>query len=395
MEQNQNPNRPQRRSPVARNRRLQGQYLSWLLIGVILMFTVLGIVIKDRDFSESENRKLAAFPEVTLSSLSDGSFLSGLGDYVADQFPMRDLWISLNLKFNQLLGQKEASGVYLCADDYLMQIPAEPNEVQLQRNLAAVSDFAATHSNLNTVMTIVPNAVTVNADKLPANAPVRDQLADLAQIKSGLSGVTFADVTDMLLSHKDEQLFYRTDHHWTSLGAYYAFETLAPYLNVQTPIWSSYTVYTVSDTFEGTLSSKSGSHTVKDMVQVFAPSTDIEYYVTYEDDQTGICSMYDRSALDKKDHYTVFFGGNYGRVDITTTADTGRCLLVFKDSYANCFMQFLYPYFDHITMIDPRYYYDNVENVIKSEAITDVLYLYNLDTFLGDSSLADVLNAGN
>ena len=82
-------------------------------------------------------------------------------------------------------------------------------------------------------------------------------------------------------------------------------------------------------------------------------------------------------------------------MDITTSADTGRSLLVFKDSYANCFMQFLYPYFDHITMIDPRYYYDNVENVIRSEGITDVLYLYNLDTFLGDSSLADVLMAGN
>ena len=78
-------------------------------------------------------------------------------------------------------------------------------------------------------------------------------------------------------------------------------------------------------------------------------------------------------------------------MDITTTADTGRCLLVFKDSYANCMMQFLYPYYEHITMIDPRYYYDNVEKVISSESITDVLFLYNLDTFLSDSSLADTL----
>ena len=82
-------------------------------------------------------------------------------------------------------------------------------------------------------------------------------------------------------------------------------------------------------------------------------------------------------------------------MDRTTTADTGRSLLVFKDSYANCFIQFLYPYFDHITMIDPRYYYDNVENVLKSEAVTDVLYLYNADTFLGDTSLADTLGTGN
>ena len=393
MEQTQT--QPRRRSPVARNRRIQGQYLSWLLVGTVIIFTVLGLLWPDQAFSESENRKLAQFPKITLASISDGSFLQGLGDYVADQFPLRDMWISLNLAMNKALGQKEASGVSPCADDSLMPVPSAPNEEQLQRNLKAITTFTSTHPTLNTVMSIAPNAVTVHADKLPANAPVRDQKADLANIKANVSGVNFVDITEMLLAHKDEQLFYRTDHHWTSLGAYYAFEEIAPHLGIQAPSWSSYQIYTVSNTFEGTLSSKSGSHGALDKVEVYAPATAIAYYVTYSGDQSGICSMYDRSALEKKDHYTVFFGGNYGRVDITTTADTGRCLLVFKDSYANCFMQFLYPYFDHITMIDPRYYYDNVENVIKSEAITDVLYLYNLDTFLGDSSLADVLDAGN
>lgn len=395
MEQTQTQTQPRRRSPAARNRRLQGQYLSWLLIGTVVIFVCLGLLWPDQDFSESENRKLAQFPEISLASLTDGSFLQGLGDYAADQFPLRDMWISLNLTMNKALGQKEASGVYLCADDYLMQVPSAPNEAQLERNLKAITTFASTHPTLNTVMTVVPNAVTIHADKLPANAPVRDQKADLSRIKSNVSGVNFVDVTEMLLAHKDEQLFYRTDHHWTSLGAYYAFEEIAPHLNIESPAWSSYQIYTVSNTFEGTLASKSGSHGTQDKVEVYAPATAIEYYVTYSGDQSGICSMYDRAALEKKDHYTVFFGGNYGRVDITTTANTGRCLLVFKDSYANCFMQFLYPYFDHITMIDPRYYYDNVENVIKSEVVTDVLYLYNLDTFLGDSSLADVLSAGN
>ena len=394
MEQNEITNRPQRRSPVQRNRRLQAQYLSWLLVGTMIFFTVLGVALPDKDFSESENRSLADFPKITLTSVTDGSFLKGLSDYVADQFPGRDLWISLNLWMNKTLGQKEASGVYLCDDDYLMQVPGAPNEVQFQRNLDAINAFSQKHTDLNMVMTVVPNAVTVHADKLPANAPVRDQLADLAQIQGRLSEVQFVDVTDSLMEHKDEQLFYRTDHHWTSLAAYYAFQNIGPALHIECPGWASYTRYTVSDSFEGTLSSKSGSHAARDAVEIYVPTTDIEYFVTYSGDQTGICSLYNREALNGKDHYTVFFGGNYGRVDITTTADTGRTLLVFKDSYANCFMQFLYPYFDHITMIDPRYYYDNVENVIRSEAVTDVLFLYNLDTYLGDSSLADVLNAG-
>ena len=392
MEQHEKNPRPRRRSPYPRNRRLQGTWLGYLLAGTVAACLLLSVLLKDRDFSESENRKLAQFPSVSLSALADGSWFAGLGDYMADQFPGRDSWISLNLAFNRLLGQKEANGVYLCDDDYLMQVPSDPNEEALGRNLKAVNAFASAHANVNMVMCVVPNAVTVLADKLPANAPVRDQKEDLMGIERSLIGVEFLDVTQALAEHAGEDLFYRTDHHWTSLGAAYAFRTIAPGLGIQPPEMDAYTVYTLSTTFEGTLSSKSGSHSATDTVQIFVPDTEVEYYVTYPG-ESPICSMYKREALEQKDHYTLFFGGNYSRVDITTTADTGRNLLVFKDSYANCMMQFLYPHFDHITMIDPRYYYDNVEMVLNSQAITDVLYLYNADTFLSDTSLADVLGA--
>jgi len=385
VEQNQNRTRsPRRRTPFQKNRRLQGELLSWLLIGIIAAFTVLGVIAPDKEFSESENRSLAQFP-----ALSE-NFLADLGSYVADQFPGRDLWMTLNLKFNQLLGQKEAGGVYLCEDDYLIQIPAEPNWDQVDRNLAAINAFAENYPTLNMVMCVAPNAITVHADKLPENAPARDQEADLAYLQEKLTGAAFVDVTKTLKRHNSNYLYYKTDHHWTSLAAAYAYQEIAPVMNLYNPDLDSYTVYTVSNSFEGTLSSKSGSHAARDTVEIYVPDTDIEYYVSYPDG-TDIRSFYNREALDQKDHYTVFFGGNYARLDITTTADTGRNLLIFKDSYANCMVQFLYPYFDHITMIDPRYYYDNVDLAIRSQSITDVLFLYNLDTFLGDTSLADVL----
>ena len=389
MEQNQN-RAPRRRTPFQRNRRLQGELLSWLLVGCVVIFTVLGFITPDKDFSESENRSLAQFPKFTLSALADGSFLSDLGSYVADQFPSRDLWMSLNLKFNQLMGQKEASGVYLGSDDYLIQIPAEPNWTQVDRNMDAINTFAETYPALNMVMCVAPNAITVHADKLPENAPTRDQEADLAALQEKLTGATFVDVTRTLKRHNSNYLYYKTDHHWTSLAAAYAYQEIAPVMSLYNPDLESYKVYTVSDSFEGTLSSKSGSHAARDTVEIYVPDTNIQYYVSYPDG-TDVRSFYKREALDQKDHYTVFFGGNYPRLDITTTANTGRSLLMFKDSYANCMVQFLYPYFDHITMIDPRYYYDNVDLVIRSESITDVLFLYNLDTFLGDTSLADVL----
>lgn len=391
MEKNTTPSQnPRRRSPFQVNRRYQGQLLIWLLMGFCAIFLVAGLLIPDREFSDTENRGLTQMPKLTASTLVDGSYLEALGSYTADQFPARDFWISMNLKMNQLLGRKESSGVYLCQENYLMQIPGEPNWPQVERNLTAAEGFAQAYPDLNMVMTVVPNAVTIHKEYLPENAPVRDQLADLEEIRSQLNSVVFCDVTDALLAHADEYLFYKTDHHWTSLAAKYAVHAMAEDLKITMVEPDAYTVYPVSNTFEGTLSSKSGSHAARDTVEIYVPKVSIDYYVRYPDG-TDVSSLYSRAALDAKDHYTVFFGGNHSRLDITTTADTGRSLLLFKDSYANCAVQFLFPYYDHITIIDPRYYYDNVDLVIKSENITDVLFLYNLDTFLNDTSLADVL----
>lgn len=388
--ENEIKRRPSRQSPAKRNRKLQERHLAILLFGCVLFLGLFHLILPDQDFSEAENRTLAVKPEFSLEAVAAGTYLEDLDTYLADQFPGRDRWMSIQLWYQQLVGSKLSCGVYLCQDDYLIQNPGEPNEKQLERNLKAMGEFASAYPDVNMVAAVIPNAVTIHADKLPANAPVRDQREDLRNIRQKLQKVSFADVTDTLLSHNDEVLFYRTDHHWTSLAAAYAFENIAPKLGIQAPALSQYDRYTVSTTFEGTLASKSGSHSAADTVEIFVPKTDILYYVKRGDSEE-VCTMYNKEALDAKDHYAVFFGGNYDRVDITTTSETGKKLLVFKDSYSNCFIQFLYPYYEQIVMVDPRYYYDTAQTIMNAEGITDVLYLYNLDTFQSDTSLADVL----
>ena len=84
-------------------------------------------------------------------------------------------------------------------------------------------------------------------------------------------------------------------------------------------------------------------------------------------------------------------GGNHPIAEITTAGDTGRVLLMFKDSYANSFVQFLYPYYDKIIMVDPRYYYDDIEKMIGLEGITDVMFLYSGNILFEDSSLVDCI----
>lgn len=394
MEQQQRQSRAAaRKKRRLRQRQLMCRMMGYLLVAAILVAAVINLFTKDKDFSASENRMLAGRPDFSLSALTDGSYTAALEDYQADQFFARDRWISLKLGIDQFFGKKEASGVYLCRDDYLMEIPAAPNTESVQRNLAAITEFAALYPELHMRMMVVPNAVSVMADYLPKNAPVRDQMADLQTIKEGLPpSVGFIDVTQTLKDHVGEGMFYRTDHHWTSRGAYYAFLDAADDLGITQ--LKQYNTYTVSTEFEGTLASRSGSHTSMDTIEVYEPvNPGSAFYVTYDDTQEKSGSLFKSACLEEKDQYTVFFGGNYPRITIRTTNNNDRCLLIFKDSYANCFIQFLTSYYEEIVLVDPRYYYDDAGALIASEKVTDVLFLYNLSTYMGDTSLADTLEA--
>ena len=385
--------RRERRKSVFKRNNLRNALCVCILLLVLGLGCSLVTVLKPaKAYSESENRMLAQTPALTLDAVKDGSFFSGLESAYADQFVGRDGWIGAKLGFDRFFGAKESSGVYLAADNYLIQIPSDPNDAAVERNLAAISAFAEANPDTAVYMTVVPNAVSVLSDKLPKDAPAPNQTAQLNEIKAALQGVEFLDVTDALLAHKTEEIYYHTDHHWTSLGARYAFEAMAEAMEIE-PV-QEYKIYTVSGSFEGTLSARSGSHDWKDRVDLYVPQPEADYKVVYADTQKITASIYEKSALEAKDHYTVFFGGNHPRLDITTTVDTERRLLIFKDSYANCFVQFLTPYFSRIILVDPRYYYEDVSILMKQNQITDVLFLYNLDTFLSDNALADVLESG-
>ena len=115
-----------------------------------------------------------------------------------------------------------------------------------------------------------------------------------------------------------------------------------------------------------------------------------EGYKVYRDDvdeQKKTASFYDTSKLETRDKYAMFFNGNHGKVVITTPTEENRTLLVIKDSYANSLIPFLAPYYRKIVMVDPRYFYDDLEELMQVEEIQEVLYLYNANTFYSDTSL--------
>ena len=361
-------------------------------IGIlILFFLLLTLVIPGRSFSANENRTLAGWPHFSLESLKNGSFFEGLATHISDQFFLRDKLVSLNSAEEYLLGKRESHGVYIGKDGYLFADTETPDPSKIRALTDALGDFAEKYGSISTNMMVIPCAAAVIPEKLPGNAPVRDQLRDISEFAAGLPAeISFIDVSQILKNHTDEQLYYRTDHHWTGLGAKTVFEGCAASLGIEPPS-AEYEHFTLSYSFLGTLGSQSGHYGTKDTIEIYVPRPDALYYVTIPDKEETKSSLYDRSKLREKDQYQVFLGGNHPVVEIRTAADTGRNLLLFKDSYANSFVQFLIPYYDRIIMIDPRYCYDNVGTMIRSNGITDILFLYSANTLFTDNSLTDCL----
>lgn len=362
------------------------------IIAIIAIFLIANLIKPDGQMSARENRMLQQRPSISMENIENGSFMEDYESYVSDQFIFRDFWVSVKARIDLLMGKNYSNGVYKGKDGYLIEEAKAPVENSMAANVQAINTLADS-GNVNVYMMLVPDAVEIMDEKLPAFAPVRDQAADIADFTSRLSGnVTQIDVSQTLRDHRlDEQMYYRTDHHWTTLAAYYAFLEAAKTLGIDSST-VSYDRYTVSTDFVGTMASMSGyGASRKDAVEIFVPNnTDVEYVVEYVEEREKKPTVYDSEMLEGNDKYTVFFGGNHPIIDINTTNQQGRRLLVVKDSYANCFIPFLIPYYREIVIVDPRYYYDNVNQEIADSNIDDVLFLYNANTFFEDNSLSSV-----
>lgn len=382
----------------SRNKRAKSRKLWMARMFLILLFLIclLNIVWPSREFSEKENRMLEQKPELTLSGIESGRFMEQYESYQSDQIAGRDLWVQLKTRVDLLMGKRESNGVYKGKSKYLMEDIKTPNQEQMEHNLASMCSFQEAYPDIPMYMMLVPNAANVLSDKLPSFAVTRDQDKDFAEIQKALKGhLTWVDVSSAMKDHKSENIYYHTDHHWTSLGAKYGYEALAEALKLDTSKEVELKPYAVSDSFNGTLSATSGYETgYEEPMYVYLPKeegTGPEVVVSYVEEQEKKATLYDTSKLKEKDKYAMFLGGNSGLIDIRTTADSTDRLLIVKDSYANSLVPFLTPYYREIFMVDPRYYYGDIHEIMENNKITSVLFLYNGNTFVEDNSISGVL----
>ena len=370
--------------------------MAQMFLALLVLICGLNLAVPDRESSEKENRVLEQRPELTLSGIKSGRFMEQYETYQSDQMAGRDLWVQLKTHTDLLLGRRESSGVYKGKDGYLLEKIGTPSPEQMEQNLKAMRGFQETYPDIPMYMMLAPNAANVLSDKLPAFAVTRDQDQDFEKIRKSLGdSFVWVDVKSALEEHKKEEIYYRTDHHWTTLGAKYGYQALAEAMGLDRTKEPELVPYAVSNSFNGTLSSTSGYETgLRETICVYLPEDEKagpEVVVTDPQEQKKTASLYDASRLEGKDQYAMFLGGNTGMLDIRTTADSTKRLLLLKDSYANCLIPFLTPHFREILVVDPRYYYGDIHQLMQDNKITEVLFLYNGNTFVEDNSISGVL----
>lgn len=353
-----------------------------IFLGGLLVWHLLA---PDRERSETENRLLAQMPEFSWKTLTNGSFTKGVEEYFADQFPFRDQWTGLKARAEQALGQREFHGVYLCGDTLIAKV-APPEEGLAEKNLSYVSRFAAA-VDVPVYLGLIPSAAEIWQEKLPAGAESWDQAAFLAEAAEidGIYGTV--DFYTPLWSHKEELVFYRTDHHWTSLGAFYGSSSLLATLG-KTPIMqrTDFLPETVSREFQGTLYSTSGVHWLEpDTMEFWVPAEGLEV-TSWRSGQAEAAELYDRSYLEKKDKYSAFLGGNQPLCVIKNGSGTGKLLLI-RDSYSDSLAPFLACYFQEVHLLDLRHYRLSAAQYAAENEIDAIVVLYSVPNFITDKNL--------
>lgn len=349
--------------------------------------SVLNIITPTRTFSENENRYLQELPTFSLESLVDGDFTADFDRYVTDQFFFRDGWVGLKALSELALHKQSSNGIYFAQDHYLIEMFDTVDREQYEKNLEFVGDFSRRVQGglgvrVNTML--VPSASMILSDKLPSHAPEVPQGELLAQAAQEIPG--FVDISSKLSAHADEYIYYRTDHHWTSLGAAYAYEEYRR--QIGEPVSSDYRQEVLSDSFYGTTYSKASLYTAQpDTITAWIPDPAVAVTVDYNDGKPAKDSVYERSYLNVKDKYSVFLNANQPITNIKTDRTNGRKLLLVKDSYANTLVQMALPDYEEIVVVDLRYYKLPLYDYIEGNAVTDVLLLYSMKGFPSDTNL--------
>lgn len=356
----------------------RNKILTAVFCGFIGVLMLLFLILPKDKTSVNEKRELAELPKLSVSAVLNGSFENKFEEYLGDHFPMREKLIALDAYYKLFTGRNGANGVYKGRDGYLINTPVSFDKSAFDANLTAIREFAE-KSQLKTSVMIVPETGYIMSDKLPRNHDVYMDENILADVRNRLTELEWIDIEDEFLREKDNyQLYYKTDHHWTSRGAYTAYAVFAEKHGFEPMTEFDIRSY---GGFYGTAYSKSalwGEKSEEFEVWRYPNNVSVEIIEGVVSEKYDY--MFFENHLSEPDMYPVFLDGNHALERLTNHDSDGGRLLVLKDSYAHCLVPFLINHYSRIDMVDLRYYLESVSELNESEKYDEVLLVYGLSS---------------
>ena len=354
----------------------------WTVFAALWMFFA-----PDRVYSENEKRYLSTKPALTWDSVMSGKFSGAVEDWLNDQFPARETWAGVNAAFEQATGLNGNSGVYLLSDGSLVRTPAEDNARITNMAASKISAFAES-TGIPTRFMLAPSAGYIREADLPAVHLTYRDGEIMERVKGLLSDkVEWIELTDALREKSGEKLYFATDHHWTSLGAYEGYLAYCESASLSPVPREKFGVESVPG-FKGTNWSTACLWSLPGEDLEIWTDPDLRTVTTIPETDTEREGMLFRERLEEMDKYTVFLDGNHALTTIDNPDSDGGVLLIIKDSYAHIFAPFLAEHYSRILLVDMRYYHMSMSELCQSEGVTDALVLYSVGTFVEASDLS-------
>ncbi len=338
------------------------EMLTVLLFCILLFgFAVAFWILPDRTYSEQENRPLRTLPVFDVDRLFSGRYAEQFESYVADQFPLRDQLVGGKCRVELLLGKGENNGILLGRDGQLARRlfslqRADGSSIgegdipdrDLLLSAAEGIDRAASGSKVPFSVLLTGRNLDIAAQAFDYPASVGERMRELLY-GSISQDVCAIDTVPMLRAayESGEYVYYKTDHHWTSLGAYRAYEALLRAWGMEDEILppEAFERVTVARDFYGTLCAAGGmTDSSPDRVELWLYGNEDSFTVTA--DGQPLDGFYSYSHLEKKDKYAVFLDGVHDVITVEKRGEERPTLVLFKDSFANSLAPFLAQHFD-------------------------------------------------
>ena len=361
--------------------------VTFVSLALLAVMAIGQVFTAGRGFSKMENRYLESKPEANWESVSSGAWMQQLETYLADHVPARDEWVQLKNTTLRMTGRKQIGQVVFTEDERMIQVQ-DVSLDQLKKNVQFLTEFAESlPEEVQMNFLLAPTAGWIYREQLPLETQTYDPEEALRIVLEGLSEKARLTVPyDLLCQHKEEAIYFKSDHHWTMRGAAYAFQMLAEDMELETRDPFSYKVVISEQPFLGSVYSQAPIFDYEgEEFEIFqVPGLKAQWDTGT---QSGV--VLDEERLLEKDQYAAFLGGIYGLVRIENeNARSNEKLLILKDSYANIVVPFLIEEYREIVMVDLRYLNAGAKNLVAQEDADQILAIYNMDFLCTDRSFA-------